>query len=109
VRRFIYDSILKHLPRKQITLLVGARQVGKTTLLQQVEDHFPSNFLKYHYDTAGDQRKFVVTGSSHFYIDQKFTDSMAGRKRIFELPTLGLGEVLHFRGRDDLGAIFCAG
>ncbi|MDF7800884.1 ATP-binding protein [Pontiellaceae bacterium B1224] len=155
MKRFIYSDLIKHLPKKQVTLLVGARQVGKTTLLKQVNDHLkasgkpsfflslenrqtlqllnespqnlfqlipapmdgarmtllideiqylddPSNFLKFHYDVSGEQLKFVVTGSSHFYIDRKFKDSMAGRKRIFELPSLGLDEVLHFRGRDDL-------
>lgn len=155
MKRFLYRSMIEHLPKRQITLLVGARQVGKTTLLRQVQDHLkaegtpvffltmenkqtlqllnehpqnlfqlipipipgsriyilmdeiqylddPSNFLKFHYDTTGDQLKFVVTGSSHFYIDKKFKDSMAGRKRIFELPTLSLDEVLHFRGRDEL-------
>ncbi len=155
MKRFLYSSIIEHLPKKQITLLVGARQVGKTTLLRQVQDYLeaegspvfflsmenmqtlkllnespqnlfqlipaptlgnrtyilmdeiqyldnPSNFLKFHYDTAGDQLKFLVTGSSHFYIDKKFKDSMAGRKRIMEMPTLGLDEVLHFRGRDEL-------
>lgn len=155
MKRFLYSDLIEHLPKKQITLLVGARQVGKTTLLRQVESHLkaereavfflslenkrtlqllnedpknlfqlipvpvngdrttilmdevqylddPSNFLKFHYDVTGEQLKFVVTGSSHFYIDRTFKDSMAGRKRIFELPTLGFDEVLHFRGRDDL-------
>ena len=155
MKRNIYSRLVDHLDRKQITLLVGARQVGKTTLLRQIQAHLtaehkpafflsledrqtlgllnenpkylfqlipaatvgermfvlidevqylddPSNFLKFHYDTAGEQIKFVVTGSSHFYIDRKFEDSMAGRKRIFELPTLGLEEVLHFRGLDEL-------
>ncbi len=155
MKRHIYRQLIEHIARKQITLLVGARQVGKTTLLRQIQQHLketrkpvfffsledrqtlrllnedpkklfqlipataererlyvlideiqylddPSHFLKYHYDMAGEQIKFVVTGSSHFYIDQKFKDSMAGRKRIFELPTLSLEEVLHFRGLDEL-------
>lgn len=155
MKRNLYDTLVAHLPKPQITLLVGARQTGKTTLLRQVEDHLkggkqsvfflsmedhqtladlnadpknlfqlippvakgervyvlidevqyladPSNFLKYHYDTSGNRLKFVVSGSSHFYIDQKFKDSMAGRKRIFELPTMGLEEVLRFRGREEL-------
>ncbi len=155
MKRFLYEQLINHLPQKPITLLVGARQVGKTTLLQQIDHHLrsagevsfflslenrqtlrllnedpqnlfqlipaaneerriyvlmdeiqylddPSNFLKFHYDTAGDRLKFVATGSSHFYIDRKFRDSMAGRKRIFELPTMGLDEVFHFKGRDDL-------
>lgn len=162
MKRNLYSSLVAHLSQKQITLLVGARQTGKTTLLRQIQDHLkaekkmvfflsmedrqtlndlnadaknlfqliapvsggeriyvlidevqylndPSNFLKYHFDTFGDRLKFVVTGSSHFYIDRKFKDSMAGRKRIFELPTMGLDEVLRFRGREDLSALIGAG
>jgi len=155
VKRFLYKDIREHLSAKQISLIIGARQVGKTTLLKQLESelnegnkivHYfsledkeildlldknaknllqliykpnktervyvlideiqylkdPSNFLKYHYDTYLDQIKFIVTGSSSFYIDKKFKDSLAGRKRIFELPTLSLKEVLHFKGEDKL-------
>ncbi len=68
--------------------------------IQYLKD--PSNFLKYHYDLYQNSLKFIVTGSSSFYIDRKFRDSLAGRKRIFELSTLTLAELLHFRGRDDL-------
>lgn len=155
MKRFLYKQLIEHLPKKQISLLVGARQVGKTTLLRQIFDELkqrkeaaffltledrrildllnetpqnlaqlipmtteqdriyvlvdevqyladPSNFLKFHYDTMGDRIKFVASGSSHFYIDRKFRDSMAGRKRIFELPSLSLEEVFHFRGADEL-------
>lgn len=154
MKRFLYSKIKDHLKKKQITLLLGARQVGKTTLLHQIiaelktdgeltfflslEDpdilktlndnpknlfkiipplgtgkmflfideiqylDNPSNFLKYHYDLYQNTLKIVVTGSSSFYIDHKFKDSLAGRKRIFELPTLSLSEVLHFKQRDEL-------
>jgi len=155
MKRFIYKTLKDHLGRRQISLIVGARQVGKTTLLKQLQAeldaekevvHFfsledreilellnespknllqlisrpnksrrtfvlideiqyledPSNFLKYHYDKYDEQLKFIVTGSSSFYIDKKFKDSLAGRKRLFELSTLSLKEVLHFKGEDDL-------
>jgi len=56
----------------------------------------PSNFLKYLYDVYGENLKIVATGSSAFYIDRKFTDSLAGRKRVFELKTLSFVEYLKF-------------
>ena len=56
----------------------------------------PSNFLKYLYDVYGENLKIVATGSSAFYIDRKFTDSLAGRKRVFELKTLSFREYLMF-------------
>lgn len=61
----------------------------------------PSNFLKYHFDLNQDFLKFIVSGSSSFYIDQKFTDSLAGRKRLFELNSLSFNEFLIFKGRND--------
>ena len=44
----------------------------------------------------------MATGSSAFYIDKKFSDSLAGRKRIFELKTLSFEEWLSFRKQDEL-------
>jgi len=58
----------------------------------------PSNFLKYLYDTYEEELKVIATGSSAFYIDSKFKDSLAGRKRIFELRTLDFDEWLLFNG-----------
>jgi len=55
----------------------------------------PTNFLKYHYDLNRDSIKFVVSGSSAFYIDKKFKDSLAGRKRIFILPTLNFVRIFN--------------
>ena len=63
----------------------------------------PSNFLKLLYDKYSPQLKIVATGSSAFYIDRKFKDSLAGRKRLYELYTLDLDEFLIFRtGSNDL-------
>ena len=50
----------------------------------------PSNFLKLLYDEHADKIKIIATGSSAFYIDNRFKDSLAGRKRIFRLPTCSL-------------------
>ena len=62
----------------------------------------PSNFLKYLYDVYGENLKIVATGSSAFYIDKKFTDSLSGRKRVFELKTLSFEEWLIFKNLSDL-------
>ena len=60
----------------------------------------PSNFLKLLYDKHHKNLKIVATGSSAFYLDQKFTDSLAGRKKLFELYTLDFEEYLLFRTGD---------
>lgn len=62
----------------------------------------PSNFLKYLYDEYKGKIKLIVSGSSAFYIDKKFKDSLAGRKKIFEVPTLSFREFLRFKGETDL-------
>ncbi len=154
-KRFLFDEIINNLDKKQITIILGARQTGKTTLIKQVRDSIvdkntratyltlenknilysfnehpdkifqyippsenghkqyvfideiqyltdPSNFLKYLYDTYQDRLKLVVTGSSGFYIDKKFKDSLAGRKRIFQLTTMSFKEFLAFKNMADL-------
>lgn len=57
----------------------------------------PTNFLKLLFDKYSPQLKLVVTGSSAFYIDTKFTDSLVGRKLLFNLRTLDFSEYLLFR------------
>jgi uncharacterized protein len=52
--------------------------------------------VKYLYDTYS--IKFILTGSSSYYLKNHFTESLAGRKQIFELYPLDFGEYLAFRG-----------
>ena len=54
----------------------------------------------YHVDK--EQIKLIVTGSSSFYIDRKFKDSLAGRKRLLEIPPLSFKEMLIFQDRGNL-------
>jgi predicted AAA+ superfamily ATPase len=149
IERTILSELLDHLSEKEFTIIVGARQTGKTTLLSQLaarlyqqqevvysftledqailsrlnqhpENLFelvmrspekrlfvlldeiqylenPSNFLKLLYDKYQPRLKIIATGSSAFYIDRKFKDSLAGRKQLFELYTLSFSEFLFFR------------
>ena len=70
--------------------------------IQYLDD--PSNFLKLIFDKYNRQLKIIATGSSAFYIDRKFKDSLAGRKRLFELYTLDFDEFLMFRtGSNEIG------
>jgi uncharacterized protein len=149
-----YPIIKDHIPIKEFTILIGARQTGKSTLLktlaedlkktnnsvvflnlerkeilldlnqspenifkycplvegekiivlidevQYLED--PTNFLKLLYDEYADRLKIIATGSSAFYIDRHFKDSLAGRKKIFELQTLDFEEFLDFKNQTEL-------
>jgi len=154
-KRLYFNKILEDINKPHISLLIGARQVGKTTLIRQLHNELksnkknvafinlenkqfrmmldetpenifqlipplerqsclylfidevqylkdPSNFLKHIFDDYREQIKLIITGSSSFYIDRKFKDSLAGRKRIIEIPPLSFKEVLIFKDREDL-------
>lgn len=62
----------------------------------------PSNFLKLLYDEYAGRLKICVSGSSAFYIDRKFKDSLVVRKRIFLLGTVSFEDFLIFKNREDL-------
>ncbi len=153
VRRKLFEDLQAHLLKKEFSIITGARQTGKSTLLKQLEVYCkemeipvvflnlenktilaelnenplnllkfipepngrtialideiqylddPSNFLKLLYDEHSEQIKVVATGSSAFYIDNQFTDSLAGRKKIFQLYTCSFDEYLELSGKSDL-------
>lgn len=154
IQRKKHIVIAEHLSKKEFTILIGARQIGKSTLLKQLFDDLnqkgqtvyflnldrkeildelnesPENlfkicplqldkkiivfideiqylndattFIKLLFDEYSDRLKVVATGSSAFYIDKQFNDSLVGRKRIFQMGTLDFEEFLLFKGRNDL-------
>jgi hypothetical protein len=153
IRRKLFESLKTHLDKKEFTIVTGARQTGKSTLLRQLETYCkenlipcvflnlenkviltelqgsplnvlkylpdtdertvvfidevqylddPSNFLKHLYDEHREQIKIVASGSSAFYMDHRFKDSLAGRKKIFRLYTCSFDEYLLLSGKPDL-------
>lgn len=153
MHRESFEQLLSHLEKKEYSILTGARQTGKSTLLRQLEAHCkarsipnvflnlenkeilstlnnsplnllnylpnteertialidevqylddPSNFLKLLYDEHALKVKIVATGSSAFYIDDHFRDSLAGRKKVFQLLTCSFGEYLQLAGKEEL-------
>jgi len=61
----------------------------------------PSSFLKLMADHHR-YLKLICSGSSTLEIRRKFTDSLAGRKVVFEIPTLTFREYLLFKGEETL-------
>ena len=104
LERLEYVALLNQAPEKIFSILPLPPEGERATVfideIQYLEN--PSNFLKLLFDEYRNRLKLVVTGSSAFYIDQKFTDSLAGRKRLFHLPTLSFSEFLLFKQRDEL-------
>jgi predicted AAA+ superfamily ATPase len=87
-----YDNILMALSArgldtdKKMTIAIDELQ-----LMPEI-----TSVIKYLYDQY--QIKFILTGSSSFYLKGLVSDSLAGRKKIFELFPLDFGEFLTFKG-----------
>lgn len=147
IRRKLFHLIADHLKNKEITLIIGPRQAGKTTLMRQLEEDLKKKgektlFLdldrdidrpffnsqsrliqriKYEIGKSGYvfideiQRKenaglflkgiydmdlpykLIVSGSGSLELKEKIHESLAGRKRIFELSTLEFEEFIDFK------------
>lgn len=153
VKREIFKSLVSHIHRKEFSIITGARQTGKSTLLRQIQEYCilenipnvflnlenrsilaemdenplnvlkflpdlskrvvvlldeiqylkdPSHFLKLLYDEHASEIKILASGSSAFYLDTRFGDSLAGRKRIFILHTCTFDEYLEISGKAGL-------
>jgi uncharacterized protein len=57
----------------------------------------PSNFMKFLYDTHREDMTLIVSGSSSFYLDARFHDSLAGRRYMWTLLPLSFDEFLDFQ------------
>jgi len=85
-----YDKTIKEIEKKGVDF-------SKKVLICIDEIQLLSNIpsvIKYLYDHYN--IKFIVTGSSSYYIKNKFQESLAGRKKIFEIYPLDFGEYLTF-------------
>lgn len=151
LKRAIYHHIKEQLLHKNALVITGMRQVGKTTLMQQLYASWEGKKLWYDFDNpldhllfedldyraiyealrkaAGvgpDERflvcideiqnfpeitriikflidhygvKFIVTGSSNYYLRNLFPESLSGRKFLYVLPVLSYREYLYFNNR----------
>lgn len=98
-----YLTLLNETPKnlfKIFTMDTSCRQVVFLDEIQYLEN--PTNFLKYLYDEHKGKIKLITSGSSAFYVDEKFKDSLAGRKVILNVPTLSFREFLRFKQEDSL-------
>ena len=148
IKRAIFNDISAHLSAKEITMIVGARQIGKTTLMRELFDQIQQSGGKglfFNLDVSADanffrsqnhlldrlrlefgnkkgyvfvdeiQRKvdagvflkgiydlnlpykFVVSGSGSLELKEKIHESLAGRKRLFEMQPVTFTEFVDFK------------
>jgi len=87
-----YDSIIHEFQTRGMSidekLYIGLDEIQLLPTLPSV--------VKYLYDHY--QIKFFLTGSSSYYIKNQFSESMAGRKIVYEMYPLNFREYLDFKG-----------
>lgn len=148
IKRNLFTELKDHLDNKEISLIIGPRQAGKTTLMSLLADDLNKQgeqTLSLNYDIERDREffgsqekllkkieleagkgkayvfldeiqrkenaglflkglydmnlpyKFIVSGSGSVELKEKIHESLAGRKRIFELGTVSFDEFVNFR------------
>jgi len=148
IKRILENQIREHISRPEITLIIGPRQVGKTTLITQIGDELKQNgrkVLSFNLDIEDDfglfatqsqfinrlklefgnqkgyvfidevQRKtdagkffkgiydmqlpykFILTGSGSVELKEKISESLAGRKQVFEMLPVSFLEFLDYK------------
>ena len=98
-----YLSLLNKSPKNLFKIFSFDLNQKNFVLIDEIQylDN-PSNFLKYFYDEYHGKIKIIASGSSAFYLDKKFKDSLVGRKKIFYLLTLSFRELLRFKNEKEL-------
>ncbi len=87
-----YENILLALEQRGLR-----RKEAMVVALDEIQLCPPAaSVLKYLYDHY--RIKFIVTGSSSYYLKNLFTESLSGRKTLFEIFPLDFGEFLTFKG-----------
>lgn len=151
LKRALFYTILPQLKHKNAIVITGMRQVGKTTLMQQLAEAWTGKHVMYDFDNpldlllfenidykvvyedlrreagaAVEERflvcideiqnfpeitkvikyltdhfgvKFILTGSSNYYLRNLFPESLSGRKFLYILHPLSYREYLYFNER----------
>ena len=100
---FEYLSLLDKTPKNIFKIFPIDKNKKSYIFIDEVQYlKNPSNFLKYLFDEYQEKIKLIVSGSSAFYLDKKFEDSLAGRKKIFYVSTLSFREFLRFKNEKNL-------
>ncbi|MBU4298662.1 ATP-binding protein [Patescibacteria group bacterium] len=148
IKRNLFLELKAHLDKKEISLIIGPRQAGKTTLMSLLADHLNKlgkAVVSLNFDIERDREflgsqekllrkieleigkkkgyvfldeiqrkedaglflkglydmnlpyKFIVSGSGSIELKEKIHESLAGRKRMFELGTVSFDEFVNFR------------
>jgi len=96
-----YLKLLNESPKNLFKIVSISKSTKTYVFIDEIQYlEKPTNFMKYIFDEHSSSIKLIVSGSSAFYLDKKFKDSLAGRKRIFNVKTLSFREFLYFKGQN---------
>jgi len=83
----IYNRLLIEAGNKEGRLFVFIDEIQNYPQITRIIKYLQDNY----------KVKFIVTGSSNFYLRNLFSESLSGRKFLFVLYPMGFREYLHFK------------
>ncbi len=100
IQRFLLEQIKDNLMPGKVLVIYGPRQVGKTTLANNLMTQRVPEIglnLKILADSFP-EAKFIATGSASFDLANKVSEPLTGRKLTFTLYPVGYGEMVQTLG-----------
>ncbi len=96
--QIIFENPDFHAIYRELLLLIGAKQKERLLVCIDEIQNLPevTKIIKVLIDYYG--VKFIVTGSSNYYLRNLFPESLSGRKFLYILPVLSYREYLMFNG-----------
>ncbi len=98
-----YLRLLNQSPKNLLRIFTFDTRSKTTVFVDEIQYlNDPTNFLKYFYDEYRGKIRLIVSGSSAFYLDKKFKDSLVGRKYVFPVRAFSFREFLRAKDANDL-------
>jgi uncharacterized protein len=96
--QIIFENPDFHAIYRELLLLIGAKQKERLLVCIDEIQNLPevTKIIKVLIDYYG--VKFILTGSSNYYLRNLFPESLSGRKFLYILPVLSYREYLMFNG-----------
>ncbi|MBI5219577.1 MAG: ATP-binding protein [Bacteroidia bacterium] len=96
--RILFEAEDYNLIFHELKKLAQAKAKDKLTVFIDEIQNFPEITIIIKYLIDHHQVKFILTGSSNYYLRNLFPESLSGRKFLYILPQLSFTEFLYFNG-----------
>lgn len=97
--QILFENVDYNAIYRELALMAGLKENERLLVCIDEIQNLPeiTTIIKYLIDHYG--VKFIVTGSSNYYLRNLFPESLSGRKFLYILPVLSFREFLFFNGR----------